>query len=68
MTQMTTDTDGPIIRPDTDTKPRFMRSDLRDQAFYAANEKAILEAARAGRIIDDVTASKPKFGKDWGKV
>jgi hypothetical protein len=65
---MTTETEGPVIRPDTDLKPRFMRSDLKDPAFYAANEKEILEAARAGRIIDDVTATKPKWGKDWGRL
>lgn len=48
------------VRPATVTttnhgdKPTFKRSQLRDAAFYAANEAAILEAARAGRIIDDV--------------
>jgi hypothetical protein len=35
-------------------KPTFKRSQLRDAAFYAANEKEILEAARDNRIIDDI--------------
>ena len=35
-------------------KPTFKRSQLRDSAFYLANEKAILEAARDGRIVDDL--------------
>lgn len=35
-------------------KPKFKRSQLRDSAFYLANEAAILEAARDHRIIDDV--------------
>jgi len=38
--------------PNTD-KPTFKRSQLRDSAFYIANEKAILEAARDNRIVDD---------------
>jgi hypothetical protein len=65
---MTTNPDGPIIRPDDTPQPRFLRSSLRDPAFYAANEKQILEAARAGRIIDDITATKPRWGKDWGRL
>jgi len=40
------------IAPNTD-KPTFKRSQLRDSAFYIANEKAILEAARDNRIVDD---------------
>jgi hypothetical protein len=65
---MTTPNEGPVIRPDTDLKPRFMRSDLRDPAFYAAHEADILAAAREGRIVDDVTATKPKWGREFGKV
>ncbi|TKJ37415.1 MAG: hypothetical protein CEE38_07895 [Planctomycetes bacterium B3_Pla] len=34
-------------------KPTFKRSQLRDSTFYLANEKAILEAARDNRIVDD---------------
>ncbi len=34
-------------------KPTFKRSQLRDSAFYQANEAAILEAARDNRIIND---------------
>lgn len=35
----------------------FKRSQLRDNAFYKANEKDILAAAAAGKIIDDITQS-----------
>lgn len=34
-------------------KPTFKRSQLRDHAFFKANEAAILEAARENRIIND---------------
>lgn len=34
-------------------KPMFKRSQLRDPAFYRANEKAIMDAIRANRIVDD---------------
>jgi len=65
---MTTDNDGPVIRPAADSKPRFMRSDLKDPAFYAEHEAEILAAAREGRIVDDVTPNKPKWGKEFGRV
>jgi len=32
----------------------FKRSQLRDSAFYAANEEAILKAAKLGNIVDDI--------------
>ena len=35
-------------------KPTFKRSQLRDSAFYLQHEKEILEAARDGRIVDDL--------------
>jgi hypothetical protein len=57
------DKDGPVIRPDADDlKPKFMRSDLSNVAFYQANEKAILDAMKDGRIVDDVSPFKPKWG------
>jgi hypothetical protein len=65
-------TNGPVIRPDSIPKPQFMRSDLRDQRFYAAHEAEILAAAREGRIIDDVseardgTREKPRWGNPFG--
>jgi hypothetical protein len=65
---MTTPTDGPVIRPNPADKPRFMRSDLKDFAFYQANEQGILEAAREGRILDDVTPNKPRWGREFGRV
>lgn len=34
--------------------PKFKRSQLQDQAFYAANREAILKAAAAGLIEDDL--------------
>jgi len=34
-------------------KPTFKRSQLRDHAFFKANEAAIMDAARNNRIIDD---------------
>ncbi|MDP5226630.1 MULTISPECIES: hypothetical protein [Arthrobacter] len=36
----------------------FSRSQLRDPDFYAANAPAILDAARAGRIVDDILAAQ----------
>jgi hypothetical protein len=36
-----------------DTPRQFSRSQLRDPAFYAANEAEILKAAREGRITND---------------
>jgi hypothetical protein len=62
------DKDGPIIRPDETPKPRFLRSSLADVTFYQANEKAILEAMKDGRVVDDVSATKPKWGREFGKV
>jgi len=38
-----------------DAIPTFSRSQLRDSSFYKANEKDILRAAAAGKIIDDIT-------------
>lgn len=66
--KMPNDKDGPIIRPDENPKPRFLRSSLADVAFYREHEAEILAAARDGRVIDDVTATKPKWGKDFGRV
>lgn len=37
-----------------DRRPIFNRSDLRDAAFYAEHRADILEAARDGRIVDDL--------------
>jgi hypothetical protein len=46
-----------IVRPgDVDLGPKhFLQSDLRNQAFFNANRKDILEAARHGRIVPDLT-------------
>jgi hypothetical protein len=66
--------DSEIIRPDSTPKPKFLRSDLVNVEFYKANEKAILEAAKDGRVVDDVsearhgTKEKPKWGKPFGQV
>ena len=66
--------DSEIIRPDSAPRPKFLRSDLSNVEFYKANEKAILEAAKDGRIVDDVsearhgTKDKPKWGTPFGKV
>jgi hypothetical protein len=71
---MTTESDGPVIRPTKDSKPKFMRSDLRDTAFYVAHEAEILAAAREGRIVDDMsearhgTRENPRWGKPFGSV
>jgi len=68
---MTTGTDR-IIRPEPETKPKFLRSSLLDPAFYAQHEAAILAACREGRIVDDVTEArwgtreKPRWGKPFG--
>ena len=48
------------VRPASETSSSkgevksFKRSQLRDSAFYLANEKDILAAARAGKIVDDI--------------
>jgi hypothetical protein len=57
-----------IIRPDSAPRPKFLRSDLANVEFYKANEKAILEAMADGRIVDDVSPNKPKWGKEFGRV
>jgi len=47
----------PAPRPgngNSESKPTFKRSQLRDSAFYQKNEAAILEAAREGRVVDDI--------------
>ncbi len=62
------ESDGPIIEPDK-VKPRFKRSDLRDVEFFRANEAAILDAVREGRVIDDVETGKLGLGpKDWHSI
>jgi hypothetical protein len=61
-----------IIRPDAEPEPKFLRSSLRDPAFYAQHEAEILAACRENRIIDDVTEArwgthdKPLWGKPFG--
>jgi len=35
-------------------KPKFKRSQLQDERFYREHEKEIMQAARDGRIIDDI--------------
>jgi hypothetical protein len=39
-------------------KKRFTRTQLRDPAFFKANQQAIEAAAKAGLVVDDTTPAK----------
>ena len=41
-------------------RPRFTRSQIRDVRFFEANRDAIMEAARRGEILNDVSAGRGK--------